>query len=252
MNEVFRKCKWVLGLLLLSACVHRFEMSPVAADSIERAINQKQFWLKQSLYAGPFYDDDRYQLLHPSPFDELTFLTTPDGDIIYPPKEKFVVPVGTQVTIEQIEWPTFVNVVNRPLLTPRGLPWLKMTVAMERGNVSLLYDGVFIMLVPLEKGDEKAFHKWFDAMFSSEDSNRWLLRLTKAEQEAIESKKPVLGMSGEALTAALGSPLSLSSRTVKKGDSKVTVETATYGKYLINLSEGKVSEIQVRVPKKGA
>jgi hypothetical protein len=182
------------------------ELSRQTMKKIDGLATGKSFWLKQSLYAGPFYDDDRFTLLHASSFDELTYLKMPDGATILPPKPSFIIPVGTRVTITAIEWPDWNNFVKRPIFTPRHLPWMKMTVAMQRGQVSLMRPETFIFLLPVESDNSRHFESWFLSIFSDKDTNPWLLGLKPEVQNAVLGKRAMAGMSREALRAALGDP----------------------------------------------
>ena len=49
-------------------------------------------WLHQSLFAGQFYDDDRYVLVHPRRFNNLSYLKNAEGEIIQPPPAQSIIP----------------------------------------------------------------------------------------------------------------------------------------------------------------
>lgn len=91
-------------------------------------------FLRQSTYVGNFYDDDRYRLVHPRRFEELTYLQTLEGDAIAPGHAEGIIPAGTRVRVERIEWPTGDVVFRRPLYTPRYTTWIWLRVALERGS----------------------------------------------------------------------------------------------------------------------
>ncbi|MDA0713228.1 MAG: hypothetical protein O2897_04490, partial [bacterium] len=84
MTQIYKICKWstLFLFLLLPACVNHVKIPDSAQKHIDNDVVQKTLWLKQSLYAGQFYDDDRYQLLFPRPFEELKYVKTVDGDYI--------------------------------------------------------------------------------------------------------------------------------------------------------------------------
>jgi hypothetical protein len=247
MNHLLSKCKWVVALLLVSGCVHQMELSRQTMKKIDGLATGKSFWLKQSLYAGPFYDDDRFTLLHASSFDELTYLKMPDGATILPPKPSFIIPVGTRVTITAIEWPDWNNFVKRPIFTPRHLPWMKMTVAMQRGQVSLMRPETFIFLLPVESDNSRHFESWFLSIFSDKDTNPWLLGLKPEVQNAVLGKRAMAGMSREALRAALGDPGSWSNETSDEG-AATTKEIAHYAKQVVVLEDGVVTKVQALTP----
>src|SRR5688572_2372971 len=96
MNELAAKCKWVFVILFFSGCAHQLELSQQSMTRVETLAVNKSYWLKQSLYAGPFYDDDRFDLVHPNAFDELTYLKMPDGETIFPPPYEKIIPAGSR------------------------------------------------------------------------------------------------------------------------------------------------------------
>jgi len=202
-------------------------------------------FLKQSMYVGQFYDDDRYRLLHPRKFEELTYLQTIEGDAIPPPPAEGIIPAGTRVRVESIEWPTGDVVFRRPLYTPRYTTWIFLRVARERGpEVTVERDQRHILLLPGGIEDQETFDEWFDASLTKEDPNPWLLSLPKEQQTAIESKHAIAGMSYDALTAALGYPDAVQ----RKVDDGVATEVAVYGAVSVTLKDNVV--VDVREPKK--
>lgn len=175
-------CKWSMFgfLLLIGACV-----SHIGRPAMNPNWNGQSYWLKQSLYGGIFYDDDRYGLVSPEPFEKLTYLKSVSGDYIIPPPSTEIIPFGTRVQIQKIEWPTEQNMIKRPLLTPRYLPWIYLTVALDRGAVTLNRNLTYIMLVPEEIRSEIALIDWLSSYFSKQDNNLYFLNLSRSEQEAI-------------------------------------------------------------------
>jgi hypothetical protein len=171
----------------------------------------------------------------------------PDGTPVYP-KSDSIIPAGTRVQISRIEWPDLKNYINRPLLTPRDMPWMKMTVAMDRGQVSLLREQTFIFLLPIHKDNVQYFADWFRTIFSEEDTNPWLLGLKEEARKAVLGKKAIIGMPHDALFAALGEPDSLSRNEGEQNGRSTTKEVATYSKQVVTLLNGVVTDIQARTP----
>ena len=202
-------------------------------------------FLKQSLYAGQFYDDDRYRLVHPRRFEELTYLRNAEGEPILPPPADEIIPAGTRVRVERLEWPDGDAVFRRPLYTPRYTTWIFLRVARERGaDVTVERKERHILLLPGGLHDEATFEEWFDASLTEDDPNPWLLSLPEAQRIAIEQKKPANGMTYEALTAALGFPDKLV-RDVRDGQ---TFETCTYGTMSVEMIDGVVTSFGPKRP----
>ena len=157
-------CKWSLVgfLLFLGACASHLQRSPITPNWQQGQV----YWVKQSLCGGIFYDDDRYGLVSPEAFEQLSYLKSISGDMIIPPPSTEVITFGTRVEVQKIEWPTEQNIAKRPLLTPRYLAWVYLTIALDRGAVTLSRKRTYILLVPEEIRSEKAFLEWFSNYFS--------------------------------------------------------------------------------------
>lgn len=236
----------LLVTLALAACGAIGCPSYVVIPDAERArIDEvhtgELLFLRQSLYVGQFYDDDRFRLVHPRKFEELTYLETVEGDTIPPPPAEGIVPAGTRVRVERIEWPTGDVVFRRPLYTPRYTSWIVLRVAADRGpDVTVERDQRHILLMPGGIADAETFDLWFDASLSEEDPNPWLLSLPQDQQNAILLKRAIPGMSYDALTTALGFPDTLA-RKVEEGS---TVEVGVWGALTVTLRDGVVESVR--------
>jgi hypothetical protein len=198
-------------------------------------------FLRQSMYVGQFYDDDRYRLIHPRRFEELTYLETLEGTAIPPPPADGIIPAGTRVRVERIEWPVGEVVFRRPLYTPRYTTWIVLRVARDRGpEVTVERDQRHILLLPGGIGDAETFDVWFDASLTAEDPNPWILSLPVEQQNGIALKRPVVGMSYDALTTAVGFPDTLT-RELQGG---ATVEVGVWGAMTVTLRDGVVEHIR--------
>ena len=175
-------CKWsfLVGFWMMLGCAGHLRPSAGGQSSAGQS-----YWAKQSFYGGLFFDDDRYGFLSPIEFEKLRCLKSPSGDYIVPAPSDHVISVGTRVNIQKIEWPTDQNRIKRPLLTPGHLPWIYLTVALDRGSVTINRPRTYIMLVPEEIRSNDALAKWFSRYFSQEDNNLWFLNLSLSEREAI-------------------------------------------------------------------
>ena len=121
-----------LSTLLAAGC----PSYAVIPDDQRKVVDDKHtgalLFLRQSVYVGDFYDDSRYKLIHPRKFEELGFLESIEGDAIPPPPADGVIPAGTRVRVERIEWPIGDVVFRRPIYTPRYTTWVWLRVARDR------------------------------------------------------------------------------------------------------------------------
>lgn len=199
-------------------------------------------WLKQSLYVGQFYDDDRFRLVYPRRFEELTYLRTVEGDIITPPPADGIIPAGTRVRIERVDWPTGDAVFRRPLYTPRYATWVILRVAQDRGDTLLERDQKHILLLPGGIPDKRTFDAWLDAYLGVDDPNPWIRNLAPKVRTGVLKKTPVVGMDYEALNAAMGYP----DRITRDRDPQnpgATLEVAIFGATSVVLRDGKVVRV---------
>lgn len=209
-------------------------------EKIEGDHTGQLLFLRQSMYVGQFYDDDRLRLVHGRRFEELTYLRTVEGDPIPPGPAEGIIPAGTRVRVERIEWPTSEVVFRRPLYTPRYTTWLVLRVAADRGpEVTVERDQRHVLLLPAGIVDSDSFELWFDASLSAEDPNPWLLSLPEEQQHAIALKRAIAGMDYDALTAAMGFPDSIT-RDVIEGSTR---EVAIFGAVSVVLKDGVVERV---------
>ena len=208
---------------------------------LDEAHEGELLYVKQSLYAGRFYDDDRYRLLHARRFEELTYLLDAEGQPIPPPPANEIIPAGTRVRVERIEWPDGDAVFRRPIYTPRYTTWIFLRVASGPGDdVTFEKSERHIMLLPGGISDEATFNEWFEAALTRTDPNPWLRSLPEVQRVAIDLKRVEVGMTYEALTAAMGFPDSIG----RNGDGS---EAAFYGTTVVTLRDGIVSDSRVIV-----
>ncbi|HEY1099575.1 MAG TPA: hypothetical protein VGF99_11635 [Myxococcota bacterium] len=220
-----------------SGCASHAVIPDDGRARIDAAHEGELLYVKQSLYGGRFYDDDRFRLLHARRFEELTYLQNAEGEAIPPPPADEIVPAGTRVRVERIEWPDGEAIFRRPLFTPRYTTWIYLRVARGKGDdATFERDGQHIMLLPGGISDEATFNEWFDSALTKTDPNPWLRSLPETQRVAIDRKFAEPGMDYEALTAALGFP----DRIGRRVDDGHEVEVATYGKVDIVLKDGHV------------
>lgn len=235
----------LLALAVSTACPSYTVLAQTDRDALDGQHTGELLFLKQSMYAGTFYDDDRYVLVHPRKFEELTYLQSIEGDPLPPPPATTIIPAGTRVRVEKIEWPTGDTVFRRPLYTPRYTTWIVLRVAADRGSeVTVERDHRHVMLIPGGITDAELFDSWFAASLGAEDPNPWIVSLPQEQQAGIAQKRALPGMSYEALTAALGFPDSVARES--SGDK--AREVVIYGATSIVLEDGVVTTVNEPTP----
>ncbi|MBI1945933.1 MAG: hypothetical protein HYS27_09565 [Deltaproteobacteria bacterium] len=234
-----------LSLALGAGCPSYSVVPDADREKLERDHQGQLLFFRHSMYVGQFYDDDRYRLVHDRRFEELTYLRTVEGDPIPPAAADGIIPAGTRVRVERLEWPTGEVVFRRPLYTPRYTTWVVLRVAADRGpEVTVEREQRHILLLPGGIVDGESFDLWFDAALSAEDPNPWLLSLPEEQQHAIALKRAVAGMDYDALTAALGFPDTIT-RDVVEGSTR---EVAVFGAVSVVLQDGVVARVSDPTP----
>lgn len=222
---------------IAGGCANYSVIPDDARARLNEAHEGELLYVKQSLYAGRFYDDDRYRLVHPRRFEELTYLLNAEGEAIAPPPADEIIPAGTRVRIERMEWPEGDAVFRRPLYTPRYTTWIYLRVARGTGSeVTMERNERHVLLLPGGIDDESMFNAWFQAALSTTDPTPWLRTLSDTQRVAIAQKKPAKGMTYEALTSALGFPDRISQRQ----QDGAAVEVGTWGALSVVLRDGLV------------
>lgn len=196
-------------------------------------------FLGQSMFNGPLYDDDRYVLLSPRRFEELTHLRTIEGTPIPAPEPQGIVPAGTPVRVDKIEFPTGDVVLGRPLYTPRYSTWVWLAVARDDGSFPEVAQ--HIVLLPEGIADRTTFARWFDGLLPPEDPGPWLEGLDPHVRAGIREKRALVGMDYPMLVAALGYPDRLTPDQLPT--TATTLEVALYGDRTVVLENGRVTRI---------
>ena len=228
----------------LMSCASYTKIPQPDRGEISFAVEGKLLWLKQSLYVGQFYDDDRFELLHSRHFDELTYLRTLEGETIFPPPENGIVPAGTRVRVEQIAWPTAKTVFDRPLYTPRYTTWVFLRVGRDRGETRFERSKKHILLIPGGIPDRETFSQWFDTYFSEDDPNLWISQLPPEQRDGVLQKRAVVGMDYESLTAAMGYPDRIVREQQTNSTATQTIEVAIFGATSVVLEDGVVTRLR--------
>jgi hypothetical protein len=229
----------MLAVLSTAGCASMAAVSPAEQKLLNQQHEGELLFLKQSVYAGRFYDDDRFRLVHARRFEELTYLLNAEGEPITPPPADEIIPAGTQVRVERIAWPDGETIFRRPLYTPRYTTWVYLRVARGRGDnndVTFERESKHIMLLPGGITDMATFNEWFSATLTTKDPNPYLRSLPETQRVAIDRKVVEPGMDYTALTSALGFPDRI--RHEQRGEH--LLEVTTYGKTEVVLIDGIV------------
>jgi len=226
--------------LLTLACPSRTALGPAVRDELRAQYRGEAYYLRQSLYYGTFYSDEKRALVDARPFDQLRFMTGPDGDIIIPASPQGILPAGTKVQLVDLQFPTSAAIARRPLFTPRYNIWVVLRVSRYAGDIDLYRKGDHILVLGNTLREPAAIEAHLDALLSHEDLTPWLSQRSDRARLAIAEKRAEEGLTFEELVAALGFPDAVERRF----EGETRIEDARFGADHIVLVNDVVEEIR--------
>src|SRR5512137_2625545 len=118
-----RRLAAAASLALLASCAPPSLLPTEGRETVVRSLSRQPRYLRVAVYVGPFFGDGSRVLISDRPVSELAVLEAPDGKPILPPPSTRILPPGTPVFVDQVQFPTGAVVWSRPLTTPRYNPW---------------------------------------------------------------------------------------------------------------------------------
>jgi len=165
----------------------------------ELTSKRRDKFLRLSFYVMPFFGDPSKKLLATAPPEEVSLVKQPSGEPVNPGPVETILPAGTRVQITKVEFPTAVVLSERPLNTPRALPW----IYLRRGN----RDGApLILVLKADILSQEEFVAELERYLSDADLTPLLSSWSDVVQLAVRTKTAIIDMSGEALEMAWGYP----------------------------------------------
>jgi hypothetical protein len=193
--------------------------------------------LRHSCYFGEFYHENEYMLLSDVAFEAVEHVVDLKGAPIRPGRVHGVVPAGTRLSIERIDFPDETALVRRMVLGPRYSPWV--VVRPEPGQLAKsVPQGPFVLVLSSELVDGKAFTEALLRHLAPEGQvTTWLAARRPRTRTAILHKEVLAGMSTEEALAAAGMPL----RWIRERGADV----AWYGPggHEIRINAGRVEQV---------
>jgi hypothetical protein len=151
-----------------------------------------------AVYVAPFFGDGSRVLISDRPVAELQVLESPDGKSITPPPATRILPPGTPVFVDAVQFPTGTVAWSRPLTTPRYNPWLLATV-----------EGVgkpAVLVLSTENKSASDVLAEVGRVLTADDPTAVYAALPESIRDAIRQKTIVEGMTREAVGMAWGYP----------------------------------------------
>jgi hypothetical protein len=190
----------------------------VDRPSLARGWEGKTFYLRSSLNVMPFFADASRRLASPLFPDSILLLQDSQGAPIPPGPVEEVLPMGTRVRVDRVEFPSGLVVARRPPNTPRHDPWVYLSVpgrAPGRPYVTVLRHNL---------ASREEYLAEVNELLSEDEPVLWLKSASPETRAAIEKKELLPGMDADAVALSWGRPV----RIKQELDQGVRVETWTW------------------------
>ncbi|HEU4382406.1 MAG TPA: hypothetical protein VFR85_02790 [Anaeromyxobacteraceae bacterium] len=182
----------------LAACAPRLIIPGDDQARLGRELKGARRFLRVAVWSGPFYGDKGMVLVSDRPYAELDQMQTPGGEHIAPPPADRILPPGTPVTVQEVEFPSGGAFVTRAVMTPRYEPWLLFRVPDD--------DRVHVLVLSRTAASADELIAEMDRVVTASDPSPQLKALPASTREAVLRKELVDGMSRQAAGMAWGLP----------------------------------------------
>lgn len=204
--------------LLLGGCASAQLLPEQDRAALAKQWEGRILYCRSSLNVLPFYADTTRRLVSPLPADSIHLLDDTQGAPILPGAVEQVLPLGTKVRLERIEYPTGLVRTRRPLYTPRDNTWVYLSLAGQPRGRPL------VAVLRYKVSGREDFSAALTDLFSEDEPSLWLKNVPQDIRAAIEEKRLVSGMDTDAVALSWGRP-ELITQEVEGG---VRLETWTW------------------------
>ncbi len=155
-------------------------------------------FLRVAVYAAQLYGDSSKLLVSDQPLGELDLVETTGGSPVPPPPAERVLPPGTPVRIDRVEFPTGWVIARRVVMSPRYHPWAFLEVASEKRPL--------VAVISQTAATFEDVRTDLDRLLTTDDPSRLFAALPQDQRDAIMRKEPAEGMNTRAVEMAWGVP----------------------------------------------
>lgn len=184
--------------VLLAGCPSHTFLSVKDQEAICNKHEDQVYHLKQSFYVGPFFTYDDRMFISERAFDERALIESPGGDPILPSQPTGILPMGTRVKIQRIEFPTGSVVSNRKLKSPRHFTWVMLAPQ------DIETDKPYVLVLTQDLRRPADFTSALRMFLVDQDPRDQFA--APEELEAIAHKKLIKGMGVDAVFRSRGHP----------------------------------------------
>ncbi|AKU90442.1 hypothetical protein [Vulgatibacter incomptus] len=190
----------LLAGFVMAGCASHTAIPDEDRVRLERALPGRTFYLRHSMYVGPFWSDRQKLFVTDVVPGEIPWVVNPAGVPMEPGEPTGVIPAGTRVRLSKLELPTGFTVATRDPFLPRYNPWVFLEVdGMPRSPAAVM----------VLRSDLKSFAQVqaeLDRYLSVDDLAPMLSKLPQDLLRAVKEKRLVEGMSADLVAASWGWP----------------------------------------------
>jgi hypothetical protein len=187
-----------LAAALFAACAPRAVIPDAERERVGKELAGEQRWLRSAVYAAPLWGDHSRVLLSDQPLADLQLVLSPSGDPIPPPAAERVLPPGTKVRVQEVEFPTGWIIAKRVVMTPRYHPWAILEVAGDSRP--------YVVVLSQTDVSFEDVRSELDRVLTRDDPSSLFAALPEEQRAAVAKKELVEGMGPRAVEMAWGLP----------------------------------------------
>lgn len=188
----------LLALLAASACTPLVVVPDAERARTRAALDGQQRYLRAAVTVHPLFGDTSRRLILDGPPAEADLLRGGQDELIAPPPSEKVLPPGTPVRVERVEFPTGLIIAGRVVMSPRYHPWVLLSVPGDaRPHVLVLSQTTATAVDALAE---------VDRVLAVDDPSAAFAALQPEQREAVLRKELTDGMSTRAVEMAWGLP----------------------------------------------
>jgi len=190
-------------------CASHTLLSLKTQQTIQSKYQKQVFYLKHSFFVGPFFAyDDRFYISERA-FDERVLIESLGGDPILAREPTGILPLGTQVTVQSIEFPTSSAMAERKLKSPRHFTWV--TLHSSDGDPGKPY----VLVLTREFKKTSDFKEVLEKFLATRNPSKDFANRSPEVIEAMNHKSVVKGMRADALLKSRGYPDKISRKFIE-------------------------------------
>jgi len=204
-------------LVPFTGCTPRTAVTPDEALAVNGDLKSRTYYLASSMYYSDFFEDPGQYLVNPYPPEQLEQVVM-YGSYVRPKQAWGILPAGTPVQIEAVEFPFGETYARRPIMTPRWFPWVR--VRLEKFSGGTFAPKPMWLVVELGTGEPVTlFNTRLASLLTATDPGPEIAGFDAEVRRAIAEKRVATGMTSRQVELSLGPARQVAGYSVGLADS---------------------------------